>query len=86
MMTGMLFSSGGILQLGEHGHAVHDGHGDIEHDEVGFCGGGGGQAFLAVAGFEHHGVVGIEGPLDDHADGFAVIHAENFYWHSFNLD
>ena len=45
MMTGMLLSSGFSFELGEHGHAIHDGHGDVEDDEIRFLGGGGSETF-----------------------------------------
>ena len=76
-----------VLQLGlrldfrEHLDAVHDGHGDIEENEVRHFAGGHGEAFDAIARFRDLTVIGFERLPHDDADGLGIVDSQDFLAH-----
>jgi hypothetical protein len=65
------------LELGQHFHAVHDGHRHVQEDQVGQLLGGHGQPLDAVRSLENLNIVTFERLLDDDSHGSRIVNGEN---------
>ena len=70
------------LELGQHFHAVHDWHGQIEQDDVRPLALRHGKSFHSVGGFKDLTRKPFEGTRHDHANGPAVVNGQYFRAHS----